>query len=70
MNHLTTSEIFQIVDETLANGARTRIVAHLEVCPRCRQEVAVRQTKSNVHQCFLMLPKRTWTITHEQENSS
>lgn len=39
MNHLTTSEIFQIVDETLANGARTRIVAHLEVCPRCRQEV-------------------------------
>jgi hypothetical protein len=39
MNHLTTIEVFQIVDETLANGARTKLVAHLERCPRCRQEV-------------------------------
>lgn len=39
MNHLTTNEVFQVVDETLANGARTKIVAHLEICSRCRQEV-------------------------------
>ncbi|MGA3246127.1 MAG: hypothetical protein ABSE41_16035 [Bacteroidota bacterium] len=39
MNHLTTNEVFQLVDETLANGARTKILAHLEVCSQCRQEV-------------------------------
>jgi len=39
MNHLTTSEVFQLVDERLANGDRAKIVAHLEACPRCRQEV-------------------------------
>ncbi len=39
MSHLTTNEIFQVVDETLANGVRTKIVAHLETCSRCRQEV-------------------------------
>jgi hypothetical protein len=39
MSHLTTNEVFQIVDETLANGVRTKIVAHLEICARCRQEV-------------------------------
>ena len=39
MSHLTTSEVFQVVDETLANGARAIIVAHLEICPQCRQEV-------------------------------
>ena len=39
MSHLTTSEVFQVVDETLSNGVRTKIVAHLEICPHCRQEV-------------------------------
>ena len=39
MNHLTTREIFQIVDGTIANGERTKLVAHLEACQRCRQEV-------------------------------
>ena len=39
MNHLTTNEVFQLVDEMLANGARSKILAHLEVCPQCRQEV-------------------------------
>lgn len=39
MSHLTTSEVFQVVDETLANGVRTKIIAHLEICSRCRQEV-------------------------------
>jgi hypothetical protein len=39
MSHLTTSEVFQVVDETLSNGIRTKIVAHLETCSQCRQEV-------------------------------
>jgi hypothetical protein len=43
MSHLTTMEVFQVVDETLANGARTKIVAHLEICPQCRQEVELQR---------------------------
>jgi hypothetical protein len=43
MNHLTTIEVLQIVDETTANGVRTKILAHLEVCPRCRQEVELQR---------------------------
>ncbi|MCX6142743.1 MAG: zf-HC2 domain-containing protein [Ignavibacteriales bacterium] len=39
MNHLTTKEIFQIVDGTIANGERTKLMVHLEACHRCRQEV-------------------------------
>jgi hypothetical protein len=39
MNHLTTKEIFQIVDGTIANGERTKLMVHLEACQRCRQEV-------------------------------
>ena len=39
MNHLTANEVFQLVDETLANGARSKILAHLEVCSQCRQEI-------------------------------
>jgi hypothetical protein len=43
MSHLTTGEIFEVVDETLANGARTKIVAHLETCSRCRREVELQR---------------------------
>lgn len=43
MNHLSTIEIFQIVDDTIANGVRTNIFAHLELCPRCRQEVEMQR---------------------------
>lgn len=39
MSHLTTSQIFQVIDGTIANGARTELLAHLEACPRCRHEV-------------------------------
>jgi hypothetical protein len=39
MNHLTTREIFEIVDGTIANGEKTRLIVHLEACPQCRQEV-------------------------------
>jgi hypothetical protein len=43
MSHLSPIEVFQIVDETTANGERTRIVAHLEICARCRQEVELQR---------------------------
>jgi hypothetical protein len=39
MDHLTTKEIFQIVDGTIANGEKTRLMVHLEACQRCRGEV-------------------------------
>ena len=39
MSHLTTSQILQIIDGTIANGVRTQLLAHLEACPRCRREV-------------------------------
>jgi hypothetical protein len=39
MSHLTTSQIFQIIDGTIANGTKTELLAHLEACPRCRREV-------------------------------
>ena len=39
MNHLTTREILQIVDGTIANGEKTKLIVHLDVCDRCRQEV-------------------------------
>jgi hypothetical protein len=39
MNHLTTKETLQIVDGTIANGERTKLMLHLEACQRCRQEV-------------------------------
>lgn len=39
MSHLTTSQILQVIDGTIANGMRTELLAHLEACPRCRHEL-------------------------------
>ena len=39
MNHLTTTEILQVVDGTVANGVRTKVMVHLEMCSQCRGEV-------------------------------
>lgn len=39
MKHLTPDEVFQVVDGFVANGVKTRILAHLEVCGQCRSEV-------------------------------
>ena len=44
MNHLTTTEMFQIVDGTIANGEKTRLLVHLETCERCRREVEFHRT--------------------------
>ncbi|HTY37776.1 MAG TPA: zf-HC2 domain-containing protein, partial [Bacteroidota bacterium] len=43
MNHLSAYEVLQIVDEALANGERSKIVAHLESCHRCRREVELQR---------------------------
>ena len=39
MSHLTTREVLEIVDGTIANGERTKLLLHLEQCSRCRSEV-------------------------------
>ena len=39
MNHLSTTEILQVVDGTIANGVRTKLMVHLEMCSQCRAEV-------------------------------
>lgn len=44
MDHLTVREIFQIVDGTIANGERTKLMVHLEGCQRCRQEVQIHRS--------------------------
>ena len=46
MNHLTTREIFQIVDGTIATGEKTKLTIHLESCKRCRQEVQFHRSLS------------------------
>ncbi|MGB2869892.1 MAG: hypothetical protein WBD36_15695 [Bacteroidota bacterium] len=44
MKHLTTTEIFGVVDGTILNGEKTTVLRHLEECGRCRQEVAFQKT--------------------------
>jgi hypothetical protein len=39
MSHLTPEEIFQIIDSTIANGEKTRLLSHLDSCARCRREI-------------------------------
>ena len=39
MNHLTTIEVFQFVDGSLAAEDRERIVTHVDLCSHCRQEI-------------------------------
>jgi hypothetical protein len=39
MKHLTTNEVFQFIDDAFANGEKSRLIAHLEVCETCRREV-------------------------------
>ena len=44
MNHLTASEVLQVVDGSIVNGEKTRVFVHLEACPRCRREVEFSRT--------------------------
>jgi hypothetical protein len=62
MNHLTTKEVFQIVDGTLANGERSRLLVHLESCPRCRKDVEVHKNVGRVlRQSPLASPSKQFT---------
>jgi hypothetical protein len=62
MNHLTTREIFQIVDGTIENGERTRLVVHLEQCQRCLREVELqRRLGQAVKQMPLVKPSEGFT---------
>jgi hypothetical protein len=44
MNHLTTREVLQFVDGTIANGEKTELIVHLETCARCRQQVQLHRS--------------------------
>jgi anti-sigma factor RsiW len=62
MSHLTTSEILQITDGTIANGQRTTLVSHLDACPRCRQEVEFQRNLERVaRNAPLETPSRDFT---------
>jgi hypothetical protein len=62
MNHLTTREIFQIVDGTIENGERTKLVVHLEQCQRCFREVELqRRLGQALKQMPLVKPSEGFT---------
>lgn len=44
MKHLTTTEVFGIVDGTILDGEKTSVLQHLDECVRCRREVAFQKT--------------------------
>ena len=62
MNHLTANEVLQVVDGTVMNGERTRILVHLETCPRCRREVEFsKKMERAVRSAPLSKPSREFT---------
>jgi anti-sigma factor RsiW len=62
MKHLSTTEIFEIVDDTIANGARTKLMIHLEECAKCRQEVEFhRKLERSAKAAPLARPSRDFT---------
>jgi hypothetical protein len=40
MNHLSNNDIYSLIDGMMLNGERSRVLAHLEGCERCRREIA------------------------------
>lgn len=62
MSHLTATEVFEIVDGTIANGERTKLVQHLENCARCRQEVDFHKTlQRSAKNAPLAKPRKDFT---------
>lgn len=48
MNHLSNNDIHSLIDGMMVNGERTRILAHLEECERCRREVTFHRSVTRV----------------------
>ena len=62
MNHLTENEVLQVVDGSMLNGEKTRILVHLESCPRCRKEVEFsRNLERAARSAPLSKPSREFT---------
>ena len=62
MNHLTANEVLQVIDGSMLNGEKTRILVHLESCPRCRREVEFSRNLERVARIApLSKPSRDFT---------
>lgn len=62
MNHLTANEVLQVVDGSMLNGEKNRILVHLESCSRCRREVEVsRNLERAARSAPLLKPSREFT---------
>ncbi|MEX1277240.1 MAG: zf-HC2 domain-containing protein [Bacteroidota bacterium] len=48
MNHLSNNDIHSLIDGMMLNGERSRVLAHLEDCERCRREVAFHRSATRV----------------------
>lgn len=48
MNHLTASELFELVDNRLDEGRKRGLEAHLAVCDRCRRAVELERSVRHV----------------------
>lgn len=48
MNHLSNNDIHSLIDGMMVNGERTRLLAHLEECERCRREVSFHRSATRV----------------------
>ena len=62
MNHLTANEVLQVIDGSVLNGEKTRILVHLESCLRCRTEVEFsRNLERAARSAPLSRPSREFT---------
>jgi hypothetical protein len=64
MSHLTTTEILQIVDGTIAIGEKTRLIGHMDSCPICRRELQFhRMLGQAAREAPLAKPSRGFTAS-------
>lgn len=46
--HLSDHELHSLISETMVNGERAKVIAHLEECERCRREVAFHRSVTRI----------------------
>ncbi|MFH0988965.1 MAG: hypothetical protein V1799_03005 [bacterium] len=62
MNHLSTNDILQFLDETTVNGDRRKVLLHLDQCSRCRQELELyRKVNEAAHRAPLLQVPSSFT---------